>query len=340
MLLKRLSEAFGVSGAEHEVRNILREELSQYGEIKTDTLGNLFVDKKGSLSTKLMLASHMDEVGLMITGIDKNGWLKFNTVGGIDPRVLVSKTVVVGTEKIKGIIGSKAIHLQEPNERNIPLKIRNLYIDIGANDKSDAERMVRIGDYAVFDTEFEVYGDNKIKGKAFDDRVGCYIISTLLKKQYKLPITAAFTVQEEVGLRGSAVAAYSVNPDIAIVVEGTFASDVPDTDETKYCTTIGKGPAITFMDRTYIANRNILDRVTQIAEKYNIPYQFKKVASGGTDGGRIQLTREGIPTIVIAVPCRYIHSPVSIASLEDIKNTINLVDAIITDIQERGVDFI
>lgn len=338
MFLKKLSEAFGVSGAEGDVRDILREELAGYGQVKTDTLGNLYIEKKGKDNRpKIMLCAHMDEVGLMITGIDNNGWLRFETIGGIDERVLVSKKVRIGPNKVKGVIGAKAIHLQEPRERRIPLKTKNLYIDIGAKNKDDAEKSVNIGDYVAFDTEFNEIGQNIITGKAFDDRIGCYVLSEVLKRNYTSPITGVFTVQEEIGLRGSAVAAYRVNPDIAIVLEGTFALDIPDNKEEDWITTLGKGPAITFMDMTYISQRRLIDRIMRLADENRIPYQLKRAAFGGTDAGRIHITREGIPSIIFSVPCRYIHSPVSLANTEDIKQTISLVDLIIKDFQERGV---
>jgi putative aminopeptidase FrvX len=339
MLLRQLSEAFGVSGAEDEVRNIIRNELRGFGKIRTDALGNLLVEKESVLKgPKFMICAHMDEVGLMIKSIDNKGMLKFNTVGGIDDRVLVSKSIIIGPQKIKGVIGAKPVHLQEPKERKMPLKSKKLYIDIGAKDKEDAEQKVKIGDYAVFDTKFSFIGDNTIIGKALDDRIGCYIISEILKKQYDIPVTGVFTVQEEVGLRGSATAAYSVFPDIAVVLETTFASDVPESKEEYYCTTLGKGPAITFMDMTYIADRRLIRRILDIAESNNIPYQLKRTAFGGTDGGRIQSTKDGIPTIVISVPCRYIHSPISMANLNDIQHTITLLDLLILNLQERGLD--
>ncbi|HHV19718.1 MAG TPA: M42 family metallopeptidase [Thermoanaerobacterales bacterium] len=338
MLLKQLSEAFGVSGAEGEVRDVLRQDLYNVGKTKTDALGNLYIQKTAKHNKPiLMLCAHMDEVGLMVKHIENNGLLRFDTVGGIDDRILVSKNVIIGSNKIKGVIGAKAIHLQEPKERKTPLKSKNLYIDIGAKDKEDAEKKVIIGDYAVFDTEF-TSEDNIIMGKAFDDRIGCYIVAEILKKTYDIPITAVFIVQEEIGLRGSAVAAYNVNPDFAIVVEGTFASDVPDTKEEAYCTTLGKGPAITFMDMTYIAEKQLINWVIQIAENHSIPYQYKRTTFGGTDGGRIYTTRQGIPTIIFSVPCRYIHSPVAIANTEDIMHTISLIEIIIQDIKERGID--
>ncbi|HHW02734.1 MAG TPA: M42 family metallopeptidase [Thermoanaerobacterales bacterium] len=338
MLLKELSEAFGVSGAEDEVRNILKRELKETCSIETDSLGNLIcknLDKKNKLN--LMLCAHMDEVGLMIRSIDKNGWLKFDTVGGIDDRILVSKQVVIGPQKIKGVIGAKAIHLQEPKERDIPLKSKNLYIEIGAKDREDAEKKVRIGDFATFDTEFEVLGNNIVKGKALDDRVGCYIIAETLKKKLGYSITGAFTVQEEIGVRGSAVVSYRINPDVAIVVEGTFASDVPETKEENYSTTIGMGPAITIMDMTYVASKELVTRVLKLADSNGIPCQLRRTTFGGTDGGRIHTSREGIPTIIVSVPCRYIHSPVSFCSLLDIKHTMELLEFIIKDLEERGL---
>lgn len=337
MLLKELTEAFGVSGAEHEVRNILKREIESWAEYRTDALGNLIFKKPGpEKKPKVMLAAHMDEVGLMISSIGKNGWLKFDTVGGIDDRILVSKTVVIGPNKVKGVIGAKAIHLQEPKERETALKSKNLYIDIGAKDREDAEKLVKIGDFAAFDSKYEEMGDI-VKAKALDDRVGCYVITEILKRNYDLALCGAFTVQEEIGMRGATVAAYALEPDIAIVLEGTFAADVPDTKEEGYSTTVGMGPAITLMDRTFIADRKLVDRVLQVAERNNIKCQLRRTAFGGTDAGKIHLTKEGIPTIVISVPCRYIHSPASLASMSDIQNTIALVDALIKDFQERGI---
>ncbi|TYP59862.1 M42 family metallopeptidase [Thermosediminibacter litoriperuensis] len=338
MLLKELTEAFGVSGAEDEVRNILKREIESLAQFRTDALGNLLFEKPGKgKRPKIMLAAHMDEVGLMITSIGKNGWLKFDTVGGIDDRILVSKTVVIGPQKVKGVIGAKAIHLQEPKERETALKSKNLYIDIGAKDKEDAEKKVKVGDYAVFDSQFERIGSDLIKAKALDDRIGCYIITEILKKDYDLVISGAFTVQEEIGRRGSAAAAYAIEPDMAIVIEGTFAADVPENKEEGYSTTLGKGPAVTLMDKTYIADRRLVDRVLQVAERKGIPCQLRRTAFGGTDAGSIHTTKEGIPTIVISVPCRYIHSPAGLASLTDIQNAIDLIDALIIDFQERGL---
>ena len=319
MLLKKLSEAAGVSSNENEVRDIIKKEIEdKVDSFRTDVMGNLIAVKgENKKGPKMMLAAHMDEIGLMITAIEKNGLLKFRPVGGIDKRVLVSKPVFVGEKKVKGVIGAKAIHLQKPAERKKPIPYSNLYIDIGADSKDEAKKSVSKGDFVTFNTKFSQLGINHAKGKAFDDRVGCAALIDLLKYDYDFPVYAVFAVQEEVGLRGAARAAYDIDPDLALVVEGTSASDVPETDEHGYSTTVDKGPALTVMDSSVIASKKILQGLTNTAEENDIPYQYRRANVGGTDAGKINLTREGIPAAVVSLPCRYIHSPVSLISLTD-----------------------
>ncbi|HHV44280.1 MAG TPA: M42 family metallopeptidase [Firmicutes bacterium] len=336
MLLKRLSEAIGVSSREQEVRDILREEVGQYASLRTDALGDLIAEKPGT-GPKVMLAAHMDEVGLMITSIEKNGTLKFKPVGAIDPRVLVAKQVLVGPNKIPGVIGSKPIHLQRPDERNHPIKLEDMCIDIGAKDEGAAKEKVKLGDCAGFATKFEELPGDLVKGKAFDDRVGCFVVAEVLRTDFKVPVCGAFTVQEEVGGRGAGVVAYDVMPDVAIVLEGTTASDVAGIDPHLHATSVGKGPAITIMDGSVIASRKIVDRLVQVAEKLGIPYQFRRSTAGGTDAGKINVTQTGIPVGVVSVPCRYIHSPVSIASRKDIQGAVALVRGFIESLQEGGL---
>jgi putative aminopeptidase FrvX len=335
MLLKTLSEMNGTSGVEKEIRQALREDLEPFVDsIITDKIGNLIVRKtRSNHSPKVMLAAHMDEVALMITEIMPDGLLKFQPVGGIDSRILVSKPVRINS--LVGVIGSKAIHLQKPLERQLALKIDQLYIDIGAQNKEDAGKHVKLGDYAYFLTETESLGEGYLKGKAFDDRVGCYIISRLLKKDYSLDLVGAFTVQEEVGLRGSKVAAYHIQPDFAIVIEGTVAADMMHLDEDEWVTELGKGPALSLMDHNTLYNPKLLEQVAELAQKHGLPFQFRKGNSGGNDAGKIHLSREGIPTIALSVPCRYIHSTASIISEVDLENTILLVDAILQAIPEN-----
>ncbi|NLM39860.1 MAG: M42 family metallopeptidase [Firmicutes bacterium] len=337
MLLRKLTEACGAPGQEGEVRALIRSEIEGYvDEIRTDALGNLIAVKNPSApGPKVMLAAHMDEVALMILGIEKNGLLRFRPIGGIDPRVLVAKTVLVGEKKVPGVIGSKPIHLQRPEERQRPLSIDELAIDIGAKSQEEAEKVVNLGDCAYFATKFEEFGQDKIKAKALDDRVGCALLIELLKQNYDIPVYGVFTVQEEVGLRGAGVAAYQIQPDVAIVLEGTTASDVPGSDPHKHATSVGKGPAITIMDRTVITHPPLVRRLIELAEEHNIPYQIRRTNTGGTDAGQIQLTAGGTKAAVIAVPCRYIHSAASVMSKKDYEAAFRLTSVYLQDLQER-----
>jgi len=330
-LLKRLTEVGGVSGDEGRVRQLIRQEVSPFvDEVYTDRMGNLIAYKKGKGSgKKVMLCAHMDEVGFIITGIGEDGMLKFKVVGGIDPRVLVSKRVLVGEKGHAGVLGIKAIHLQEPEEREHAVKVKQMYIDIGAVSKEEASQAVKPGDYVVFDSKYVEFGDNKVKAKALDDRAGCAAIIELIKQEqrYGFDLYACFSVQEEVGLRGAEVLGYSINPDIAIVVEGTTCSDVPGVDEHLYTTLMGKGPAITIMDGSSYANKELVGMLVNTAKNEGIPFQFKKGASGGNDAGRIHLARKGVKAATVSIPCRYIHSPSSVMDLDDYKNTITLISA-------------
>ena len=331
MLLRRLSEAAGVSSQETEIRNLIKAEANKLGaEVKTDALGNVLAYKQGRKDgPTIMVAAHMDEVGLMVVGVEDSGLLRFKPIGGIDRRVLVAKQVLVGPDKIPGVIGSKPIHLQKRDERNTPFQWQELYIDIGAKDKAEAEKLVPLGTTAIFATAFQQLSEEIVMGKALDDRVGCNVLLELLADVYDCNLVCAFTVQEEVGLRGAGVAAYAVDPDAALVIEGTTASDVPDVPEHGHATSVGKGPALTIMDRTSIPAKPLVEKLQQVAEKENIPTQFRRATTGGTDAGKIQLTKGGIPVAGISVPCRYIHSPASIASLSDIQATIRLVKGVL-----------
>ncbi|ADL12807.1 M42 family metallopeptidase [Acetohalobium arabaticum] len=339
MLLGKLSEAVGISGAEDEVRDLIKEEVADYvDEVKTDALGNLITYKEGNPSLPtLLVAAHMDEIGLMITNIEKNGLLSFKPVGAVDKRILVSKQVVIGDDKVPGVIGAKAIHLQKPAERRKPLRIKQLYIDIGAKDEQAAKKLVQIGDTATFSTKFSQLNDKTVKGKAFDDRVGCSLLIKLLKQNYNFPVYGIFSVQEEVGLRGAGPAVYDLEPDLALVLEGTTASDVPESKEHAYSTTVGEGPALTIMDATIIPNRSLLQEIITVAEKEEIDYQFRKSTAAGTDAGRVHLSKEGIPTAVISVPVRYIHSPASMLNLDDYQTTHDLVDKFSVKLAQGGI---
>lgn len=334
MLLKKLSEAFGPSGCEQEVRTILQEELKDYiSEWQRDALGNLIACKPAATGPRVMVAAHMDEVGLMISSVDSAGLLHFHKVGGIDDRVLVSKPVLVGKERVRGVIGAKAIHLQRPEERTQVIPHRSLFIDIGAKSKEEALEKVKIGDYVIFATQYGELGAGMAKGKAFDDRAGCAILAELLKEDYSFPLYGAFTVQEEVGLRGAGVAAYAIEPDLAIVLEGTTCNDVSGIEEHEYSTVVGGGPAITFMDTSAVGNKAMIQELVRLAEANGIPYQFKGTVTGGNDAGRINISRAGVPVVAVSIPCRYIHSPVSLLSLADVEHSKALVKLFLRSIE-------
>ncbi len=339
MLLKTLTESSGLSGNEKEVRDIIISEIKDYCDVKIDRLGNIIAYKEGRPNSKrIMVTAHMDEVGLLVKEIDSSGLLKFLPVGGIDKRVLVSKTVLVGEDKIPGVIGAKPIHLQKRDEWSDALAIKDLYIDIGAKDKKDAEEYVNIGDYVTFESKYTEFGDKLVKAKALDNRVGCAILIDLIKSSENVSFYAVFTVMEELGLVGAGPAAYEVNPDISIILEGTLCYDIPKLESHLVPTYLGKGPAISLVDRTTLYDHKLRDRVVEIAEKNKIPYQYRKTAMGGNDSGSIQTSRDGSLTTTISVPCRNIHSPVSIMSMDDFENTSRLVKAVLRYLDEEGYD--
>ena len=331
MLLKKLSEAFGVSGCEDEVRGIIIEAIKEHvDEYRVDSIGNLIALKRGTgePELKVMVAAHMDEVGLMITHFEEDGSLRFRPVGGIDDRILLSKVVLIGKDRLPGVIGVKPTHLLKEEEHKQVVKVDQMALDIGAKNQEEAEKAVKIGDYAIFATDFcplTEDGLRTVKGKAFDDRAGCAVLIEVLKERYPFDLYPVFTVQEEVGLRGARVAAYAVEPDVAFVLEGTICDDMPKKKDVSPSTELGAGPAITIMDRSFIADRGLVKLLVETAEELGIPYQFKQPGIGGTDAGTIHLAKEGVPSATVSVPCRYIHSPVCLLSLEDFENTVRLM---------------
>lgn len=343
MLLRQLSEASGVSGNEAEVRALVRENVKDYVcEMSVDVLGNLTtVRNPDAPGPKVMIAAHLDEVGLMVTFVEKSGMLRFTTVGGIDRRVLQGKAVLVGPNRLPGVIGSKPIHRQLPAERSVPLMINQMFIDIGAKNKEDAEKKVKIGDYAIFATKYNEFGEDKVKGKALDDRVGCLVLIETLKalkeRDSKLKVYGVFTTQEEVGTRGAAVAAHRIDPDLGIVLEGTvcadFIADVPQG----HATSVGQGPAISLMDNSSIANKKMREHLVTLAKANNVPWQYRRATSGGNDAGRISQTHDGVPACSLSVPCRYIHSPVSVVSKSDIYHAVKLLGLFLKSIEEGGL---
>ncbi len=330
MMLKTLCELNGTSGAEDAVRAYLIAQLPQDVSYKTDALGNLIVDKQGAnrAKNKVMLAAHMDEVGLIITYITDEGFLKFSTVGGIDSRALFGKAVTVGRQKISGVIGGKAIHQLSKDEKNTVPEIENLYIDIGVSSKAEAQQLVSLGDNAYFDSEYIEFGDGYIKSKAIDDRAGCKIMLDLLRGALPCDMTFCFTVQEEIGTRGAAAVTNTVSPDYAIVIESTTAADLPDVSGYKQVCRTGGGAVVGFMDRGTVYDKTLYDLAFSLAKEKGIPCQTKTMVAGGNDASAIHKSAGGVKTIAVSVPCRYIHSASCVAKKEDIGSVEKLVRAL------------
>ena len=328
MILQQLSEAFGVSGHEEAVRQIIFDAIrDDVDEHRVDSIGNLITLRRGTgeVPLKVMVAAHMDEIGLMVTHIEDNGQLRFGKVGGIDDRILLSKVVYVGDKKVPGVIGVKPTHLQEEKEQEQVIKCDKLTIDIGVTSKPEAEQLAKVGDYVAFATSFADLGPT-VKGKAFDDRAGCAVLVEIIKGgPYPFDLYGVFTVQEEVGLRGAQVAAYAIEPDVAFVLEGTICDDMPKKKDVSPTTELGKGPAITIMDRSFIADRRLVKLLVDTATELGIPYQFKQPLMGGTDAGAIHKTKTGVPSVTVAVPSRYIHSLVCLLSKSDFENAVRLM---------------
>lgn len=338
MLLQELSEAIGVSGEEDEVRAIvLREIRDVVSELTVDALGNVIAIQRGSSHPdyQVMIAAHMDEIGMMATAVDANGLIQFTNVGGIDARILPGLRVKVGARRKPGVIQWKPIHLgRDPKTASI----ESLRIDVGASDKSAAKP----GDRIAFDSQFRQLSDTVVRGKAFDDRVGCAVLIDILRAgPYPVTVAAAFTTQEEIGLRGAQVAAQRLQPDAAIVLEGTYAYDVPDpllepdvgdlpgNPGTRF----GAGAVITLADRQMITDPRAIAFLRQSAEANGIAYQVKTMGGGGTDGGAIHLAQTGVPVMPISAPCRYIHTPAALLNLEDYQSVLALAQAALNTIQ-------
>jgi putative aminopeptidase FrvX len=349
VILKELSEALGPSGHEGAVRQIVLDAVREHVDRhETDALGNLLALKRGRRPPaarhgplKVMVSAHMDEVGLMVSRADKDGLLYFQSVGGVGARVLIAQSVVLGDDRLAGVIGLKPIHLQKDGERTRLPRLSELAIDIGTTGQEEAEKAVPKGTYGTFATSFsELGGDLRtVKGKAFDDRAGCAVLVELLREDYGFDLWAAFTVQEEVGLRGARVAAFRVEPDVAFSLEGTVCDDLPKKRDESPTTRLGRGPAITIRDRSVVCDPRLIGHLVEVAEHEGIPYQIKRPGVGGTDAGAIHLAREGVPTAVVSIPSRYIHSPVSVLSMVDLENTVRLMQAALLRLPDRWSEF-
>ena len=329
-ILERLSGIPGVSGWEHAVRDEIIAMIKDYCEYEMDALGNLIAYKKPG--SKLLLSAHMDEVGLICTMIEDSGLLRFATVGGIDPRTIVGKAVEIGDAKIPGVIGRKPVHLQKGDERESAPSPDKLYIDVGAKDKAQAEGHIRVGDRAVFSSKFRRVGEDKIIGRAFDDRAGCAILIDLIRSNLTHECAFSFTVQEETGCTGAHTVAYRVKPEISIAVETTTAADIAGVpDDKKFCE-LGKGPVISFMDKGTVYDHELYAKALDIAKQRKRPCQIKRGVAGGNESRSLQIGGAGSRVMAVSLPCRYLHTPSNMLCVKDLESTRDLLMALIEEI--------
>ena len=336
-LLKKLTDASGISGFEDGIRNVIISEIKDHvDEIEVDNMGNMIATRKGKEGgKKVMLAAHMDEIGLMVRYIDKNGFIKFSKIGGINDQMLLNQEVTVKTSTgdVIGVIGSKPPHRMKSSEMKKVISYEDMFIDIGAADKEEAEKMVAVGDPILINQDFAELGKSLVKAKALDNRVGCAVLVEAMKQlESDATVYGVATVQEEVGLKGAKTSAFKVNPDLAIVLDVTISGDHPGVKEEEAPAKAGKGPVIVLADaggRGIITNLKVKELLTSTADEEKIPYQLEVSEGGTTDASVIHLTREGIPTGVISPAARYIHTPVSVVNVEDVENAVKLIVAVL-----------
>ena len=341
-LIGKLSLAFGPTGCEGEVEGLIRAELAGLPvELMTDRMGNLTAHLAGPAGApRVLLSAHMDEVGFMVTEIESNGFLRFATLGGIDPRVMVGRAVTLGDEKkrVAGVISAKGIHFQSAEERSKMPQLKDMYIDIGVSSREEAEQYVSLGDFGTFDTPFLPFGKEKafLSGKALDDRVGCAVLIEVLRavadKHLPLDVWFAFTVREEIGISGATVVANRVSPDMAFVIETTAMADLPDVPAARRVADIGKGGVLSLLDNGTIYDRALIDRVLKVAGEKNIPVQVKRYVSGGNDAKHIHQSGVGVRCVALSAPTRYLHAPVSVAKYSDIEAMIALLAAMLENV--------
>ena len=327
-ILKTLTELPGVSGREQAVRSYLNELLKPYAdELSTDVMGNLIAYKKGTGNQNLLLCAHTDEVGLMITHVDDRGFLRFTTVGGIDPRTLLAQRVRVQTRKgeLVGIIGTKPAHITTEAERGKAVGVKELFIDLGFS-AEEAKKQVEPGDTAVLDRPYVEFGEDKISAKAMDNRAGVFVLAEVFRalKNPVYNVYAVFSSQEEVGLRGATTATYGIDADLALCLDTTGAADIPGCAPQDYITSLGGGVGLTALDARSITPAWLLDALKEICDENSIRRQIRIAPRGGNDAGAVHLSKNGIATCGFSIPTRNIHSNVEIVSKQDIENTFAL----------------
>ena len=338
-LIRQLSEAVAVSGDEHAVRQLVLQAVQNSADkLEVDALGNVLATRNGTSRRRehVMAAAHMDEVGVMIVSIESDGLLAIEAVGGLDARVLLGKQLWVGRQRLPGVVGATPVHLLKDEDEKRPVAFDALRVDIGAASREAAAKLVQPGDRATFATSFRNLGGS-LRGKALDDRVGVALLIELFRSsRFEFDFTAAFTVQEEVGLRGAQVAAFAINPVAALVLEVTPANDLPplpgETENVRYNTRLGHGAALSLADSSTLYPRALVQHFAAIATRDHIPFQYRQPGGGGNDSGGIQRRRGGIPVLALSVPGRYIHSPAALVRLSDVRAALQLARSALAEL--------
>ncbi|MCM3568335.1 M42 family metallopeptidase [Neobacillus mesonae] len=347
-MLKELTDARGIPGNEREVREVMKRYIEPFAdEITTDGLGSLIAKKAGKADgPKILVAGHLDEVGFMVTKIDDKGFLRFQTVGGWWGQVMLAQRVTIVTRKgdVTGIIGSKPPHILSAEARKKPIEIKDMFIDIGASSREEAEGWgVCPGDMVVPYFEFTVMNNEKmLLAKAWDNRIGCAIAIDVLKQlkdvEHPNVVYGVGNVQEEVGLRGAKTATYKIEPDIGFAVDVGIAGDTPGISEKEAMSKMGKGPQIVVYDASMVSHKGLRDFVTDVADELNIPYQFESLPGGGTDAGSIHLVHNGVPALAITIATRYIHSHAAMLHRDDFENAVKLIVEVIKRLDRETVN--
>ena len=322
-LIKKLVETYGPSGDEEQIREIIKAEIKdKVDNIETDALGNLIALKEGKKDKKVMLAAHMDEIGLIANHIDEDGFIRFDRVGGISPYMLLGARVLFNGET-PGVIDKEG-QLDDIKKLNYD----KLYIDIGATNKEEAEEKVTLGDTASYYREFQDLG-KRVTAKSLDDRIGCVTLIETLKEidTPEYDTYFVFTTQEEVGTRGSKVAAYNIEPDLGLAVDVTLTGDMPEAK--RMSVSLGEGPAIKVKDRSVLADPKVKNLLIDLAEENELPYQLEVLKYGGTDAGSMQLTKDGVLAGAVSLPCRYVHSPSEMVDIDDVENSVKLLTVLL-----------
>ncbi len=325
--IKEISELNAISGSEDKLREYILNHISE-NNVSTDTMGNITIFKKGTLgdTKKVMVVTHVDECGLIVKDITDDGFIKFECVGNVELRSLISKKVVIA-DKINGIIGMKAIHLQKKEERETVKKAKELFIDIGAKDKKEAQKYVKKGDYISFDTKFSK-AEDVLKGKALD-RICVAPVLELLKTNPRYDTYFVFTMQKEVGMRGAHICASKINPDFAIILDTVESADMFKSKENEIQAKLGRGVLIQYADKYSISNRDLLNEVIKKADENKIPYQKAGTIREFSDAGEIITSYGGVKAITLSIPVRYTHTPVQLANQNDVNALFNLTKAIL-----------